>query len=74
VQKEFENVVQLSSTVKNQEVEVRNAVSEQNSGGTKLLESIAHMKEQTAAVSDAAQNLLTETGSIKEAISQLGSE
>jgi len=74
VQKEFENVVQLSSTVKNQEVEVRNAVSEQNIGGTKLLESIAHMKEQTAAVSDAAQNLLTETGSIKEAISQLGSE
>jgi iron only hydrogenase large subunit-like protein len=72
VRKEFENVVELSSLVKNQEAAVRTAVSEQNEGGTKLLEAIANMKEQTSAVSEATQKLQTETATIKDAISQLG--
>src|SRR5574344_501268 len=71
-QKEFENVVQLSAKVRDQEAEVRSSVSEQNEGGAKLLEAIAHMKEQTSAVTDATQKLQTETATIKEAISKLG--
>ena len=73
-QKEFENVVNLSGIVKNQEAEVRSSVSEQNEGGTKLLEAIARMKEQTGAVSTATEKLQIETKSIEEAISKLSAE
>jgi iron only hydrogenase large subunit-like protein len=73
-QKEFENVVQLSAKVRDQEAEVRSSVSEQNEGGAKLLESIAHMKEQTSAVSQATTKLQQETVLIKNSISQLGAE
>jgi len=71
VQGEFENVVQLSENVRNQEATVKEAVSEQNNGSAKLLESIVHMKDQMTAVSDAAKNLKNETSLIEQQIAGL---
>ena len=71
VQGEFENVVQLSENVHNQEATVKEAVSEQNNGSAKLLESIVHMKDQMTAVSDAAKNLKNETSLIEQQIAGL---
>ncbi|MBQ0002276.1 MAG: 4Fe-4S binding protein [Treponema sp.] len=69
---EFENIVNLSTKVKNLETEVRNTISEQATGSAMLLQSISKMKEQTSTVSQAADNLYNGAIAIKEAIEQLG--
>lgn len=69
---EFENVVALSTKVKNLETEVKGSVNEQSAGSSKLLESISQMRDQTNSVSDAAEKLFNGTIAIKQAISKLG--
>lgn len=69
---EFENIVSLSTKVKNLETEVRNTISEQATGSSLLLQSISKMKDQTNTVSQAADNLYNGAIAIKDAIAQLG--
>lgn len=69
VQKEMEKIVSLSDNVKNQEDVVKNAISEQNDGGTILLGSLRDMKNNTSYVVEAIDHLENTSGMIKEAIS-----
>lgn len=68
---EFENIVNLSTLVKEQESQVRSAVAEQSMGGTLLLETIGQMRDSQYAVSESAERLQEETRQIREAISKL---
>ncbi|MBQ9207617.1 MAG: hypothetical protein IJ158_13025 [Treponema sp.] len=68
---EFSTIVSLSTQVKNQEGQVRTAVAEQNNGGEMVLASIAKMRDAQKSVSDATEQLRTETAEIKEMISTL---
>ncbi|MBQ0167644.1 MAG: 4Fe-4S binding protein [Treponema sp.] len=70
--REFGNVVSLSAQVKDQETVVKNAMTEQTEGGSRLLESIADMKESTRSLADAADRLQTVTHAVKESIASLG--
>lgn len=71
-QTEFENIVNLSTQVKNQENVVKNAISEQTEGSKQLLEAISIVKESEQEVSNASQKLKQETILIKDAIQELG--
>lgn len=71
-QHEFENIVSLSSMVKNQENVVKDAMTEQNKGNQILLESLAQLKASEQAVSDASNKLSNDTQLIMSAISNLG--
>lgn len=68
VQNEMNNIVSISSDVKNQEDVVQNAISEQSEGGVLLLESINSMKQNTANVVDAIESLKNTSQNIKETI------
>ena len=68
---EFSNIVSLSMQVKSQETQVRKAVSEQNSEGEMLLQSISQMREAQKAVSDAAERLRSGTEEVKNTIAAL---
>ena len=72
VQKEFDSVVSLASQVKNQELEVKNSMDEQNEGNTLLLSSLSQMKEGTHAVEDAASHLQQDTDHIIDRIANIG--
>lgn len=69
---EFGNVVRLSSQVKDQETVVKNAMSEQTEGGSRLLDSIADLKDSTRSLAAAADRLQAETHAVKESIASLG--
>ena len=71
VQKEMEKIVSLSDDVKNQEGVVKNAISEQNDGGSLLLESLHTMKTNTDNVVDAIHHLKQTSAAIKESISSI---
>ena len=71
VQKEMEKIVSLSGDVKNQEDVVKNAISEQNDGGSLLLESLHTMKTNTENVVDAIHHLKQTSAAIKESISSI---
>ena len=68
VQSDMNNIVSLSSDVKNQEDVVMNAISEQNEGGILLLESLNTMKKNTSNVVDAVESLRQASENIKESI------
>ncbi|MCQ2595625.1 MAG: methyl-accepting chemotaxis protein [Treponemataceae bacterium] len=70
-QNEFENIVTLSTQVKNQEGVVKDAVMEQNTGNRQLLESLTTLKDSEREVSEASQKLLDSTKMIKESIENL---
>lgn len=69
VQKEMDSIVNLSSDVKNHEDVVKNAISEQNDGGSILLDSLNIMKSNTNNVVDAIEHLQTTSDTIKTAVS-----
>ena len=71
VQKEMEKIVSLSDDVKNQEGVVKNAISEQNDGGSLLLESLHTMKTNTDNVVDAIHHLKQTSAAIKDSISSI---
>ncbi|MCR4822950.1 MAG: 4Fe-4S binding protein [Treponema sp.] len=71
VSKEFDNIVSLSTQVRQQESQVHDAVSEQNKGGELLLRTMENMKEASQAVSSATEQLKVGTAEIKNNISNL---
>jgi methyl-accepting chemotaxis protein len=72
VQTEFESVVSLAGQVKNQELQVKNSMDEQNAGNSLLLSCIAQMRDGTHAVEDAAHALQKDTEEIMGRISKIG--
>ena len=72
VQQEFDSVVSLAGQVKNQELEVKNSMDEQNEGNTLLLSSLSQMKEGTHAVENAAVHLKQDTDHIINRIARIG--
>lgn len=71
-QKEFESVVSLAGRVKEQELEVKNAMSEQKEGNNKLLVALNKMKEGTRAVENASAKLSTSTETVISQIQHIG--
>ncbi|MBR6193584.1 MAG: 4Fe-4S binding protein [Treponema sp.] len=72
VKQEFDSVVNLSGKVKEQELEVKNAMQEQSEGNTVFLNSLAQMKDGTHEVETAAQTLRENTDLVIESIINLG--
>lgn len=72
VQTEFDSVVNLAGQVKDQELQVKNAMDEQNQGNSLVLSCITQMKEGTQAVEQAAKNLQDDTEIIMGRISKIG--
>lgn len=68
VQSDFDSVVSLSGKVKDQEIEVKNAMQEQSEGNTLLLTSLSQMKEETNAVEKAALELRDNTENVINSI------
>ena len=71
VKQDIENIVALAEEVSNQEVVVKNAVSEQNDGGQQLLEQLQMMKNNTQSVTTAVENLRRSTESVKTSIQNI---
>ncbi len=71
VQSEFDSVVSLAGQVKDQELQVKNSMDEQNAGNNLLLQSLAQMKDGTHAVEDAAKHLKNDTSLIIEQIANI---
>ena len=74
VQTEFDSVVSLAGQVKDQELQVKNSMSEQNEGNSMLLSCISQMRDGTHAVEDAAKNLQRDTEEIMGRISKIGQQ
>ena len=72
VQTEFDSVVSLAGQVKNQELQVKNSMDEQNAGNSLLLSCISQMRDGTHAVEDAAHALQRDTEEIMGRISKIG--
>ena len=72
VQSEFDSVVSLAGQVKDQELQVKNSMAEQNEGNSLLLTCISQMRDGTHAVEDAAKNLQRDTEEIMGRISKIG--
>ena len=72
VQTEFDSVVSLAGQVKNQELQVKNSMDEQNAGNALLLSCVAEMRDGTHAVEDAAHALQRDTEEIMGRISKIG--
>lgn len=71
-QKEFENIVELTSQVKEQELQVKDAVAQERSSGEQLIEAIKNLQESEESVNSVAQKLKTETQDVMLAIQKLG--
>ena len=74
VQSDFDSVVSLSGKVKDQEIEVKNAMQEQSEGNALLLTSLAQMKEETSAVENAAIELRDNTEDVINSIMNIGKQ
>ena len=74
VQTEFDSVVNLAGQVKNQELQVKNSMDEQNEGNSLLLSCISQMRDGTHAVEDAAHALQRDTEEIMGRISKIGQQ
>ena len=71
-QKQIGNIVTLSGQVQKQELVVKDAVSEQASGGKLLLESLGKMNANTVRVNEAVEKLKKTNETIQDAIKNLG--
>ena len=58
VQKQFEIIFNLTNTVREQEIVIKNAMEEQSAGSTQVLESISDIKTSSDTVKDNADILL----------------
>lgn len=67
-------VVELTKTVKDQELKIQSSITEQNEGGKHLLNSLGNIKDLTSKVMQETQNLSTNTNAIKENIQLLGNQ
>ena len=73
-QKGFSDVVDLSKTVMNQELAVKQAISEQNEGGQQVLIALKNINELTSSVQNETDQLLENTKLIEKNIKSLGEE
>ena len=70
-QKEFENIVKRSSEVKAMELEIKNAISEQNNGGKLILDAVSRLKDSEQAVAEASKELLATEQRVRDTIRSL---
>ncbi len=70
-QQKMEEVVNLSSSVINQEIQVKESISEQNAGSKQLMSLISELKNDTANVIQAVDELNKSSQEIKLAIEDL---
>ena len=56
-QKEFENIVNLTSQVRNQELQVKSAVAQESSSGQQLVEAIQNLQHSEQSVTQVARKL-----------------
>ena len=71
VQQNIDNIVALADKVSDQEVEVKNAVQEQNDGGQQLLETLKIVRTSAESVTKAVDNLRSSTDAVKDAITAI---
>ena len=69
---EFENIVHLTSQVRNQELLVKDAVSQESMSGDKLKQAIRNLQDSETAVNDMAKKIKIETDKVMLAIQKLG--
>ena len=70
-QKECENIVKRSSEVKAMELEIKNAISEQNNGGKLILDAVSKLKDSEQAVAEASKELLATEQRVRDTIRSL---
>ncbi len=73
-QKEFENIVNLTSQVKDQELRVKSAVAQESSSGQQLVEAIKNLQHSEQSVTQVARKLQSGTEQVMLAIQQLGNK
>lgn len=69
-----DSMVELSKTVKEQELSIQRAMNEQNEGGRQALDGLGGIKELTQKVMQETESLSANTAAIKENITLLGSQ
>lgn len=67
VQKQFEVIFELTNTVKNQDIVIKNSMEEQSAGSTQVLQAISEIQENTRSVRDGSLEIL-------EGSNQIGKE
>ncbi len=70
-QRQFEEVFTLTDTVQNQETVIYNAMQEQSTGGTQVLEAIRQINESTVQVRDGSARMLAGIREVLEEMKQL---
>ena len=70
-QKEFEIIVKRSNEVKAMELEIKDAISEQNNGGKLILDAVSRLKDSEHAVVAASKQLLETEERVRESIKSL---
>ena len=70
-QKEFEVIVRRSTEVKAMELEIKDAISEQNNGGKLILDAVSRLKDSEHAVVAASKQLLETEERVRESIKSL---
>ena len=70
-QKEFEVIVKRSNEVKAMELEIKDAISEQNNGGKLILDAVSRLKDSEHAVVAASKQLLETEERVRESIKSL---
>ncbi|MCR4714141.1 MAG: methyl-accepting chemotaxis protein [Treponemataceae bacterium] len=67
VQKQFEVIFELTNTVKNQDLVIKNSMEEQSAGSTQVLQAINEIQDSTRSVRDGSMEIL-------EGSNQIGKE
>ncbi|MBQ1662188.1 MAG: 4Fe-4S binding protein [Treponema sp.] len=71
---EFENIVFLTSKVKNQEALMKEAVSEESMSGDRLMHAIRNLQETEEAVNSITQKLKHESAAVMDSLQRLGNQ
>ena len=69
--KEFDNILKGSSEVKTMELEIKDAIAEQNNGGKLILQAVSKLKDSEQAVVVASKQLAETEERVREAIRSL---
>ncbi len=72
--REFENIVYLTTQVKNQEAMVKDAVFQESLGGDKLKQAIRNLQDSENAVNNVARKIKLETDKVMQTIQRLGNQ
>ncbi|MCR4939638.1 MAG: methyl-accepting chemotaxis protein [Treponemataceae bacterium] len=77
VQKQFEVIFELTNTVKNQDMIIKNSMEEQSAGSTQVLQAIGEIQETTRTVHDGSLEILeggNEIGKEMKVLSEVTTE